>query len=555
MGPDVLSSFGVCVTTATRRCLRMNYRTIAVALSLAFSSARLYSQTRIVQVDVSHQTGPHTLVPLRVIGAGRANEGLRADWQQQLATVQHEIGFQYIRMHGILHGDMGVYSEDTHGNPQYNFQYVDTLYDALLALHIRPFVELTFMPSKLASGPQTIFWWRGNITPPKDPAKWSALIRAFTSHMKARYGEEEICQWYFEVWNEPDLHNLFFTGNLDDYLSLYKITAEAIKTECPLCRVGGPASAIPWKFEEAFEQYVTTHNVPADFVASHAYGVTQGFLDVDGKAGTILDPSPDSISGRMKHSRELIQHSGRPDMELHFTEWSSAYTPTDYLHDQYHQASFILDKIKRASPYVDSMSYWTFTDIFEEQGPPLTPFHGGFGLMNLQGIRKPAYFAFRFLRQLGTGDIACDDPQTWITRSKDGSVQALVWDYTPIVPPAPETDQTFYKREQPATPKGTLRVQFEHLPVGTYRLAIYAIGYEKNDAYTAYLHMGEPPQITREQVAALNEASTGQPESTAQIEVRNGKFSRDLPLRTNDVYLLVLSPSEGMHALHEKASR
>jgi xylan 1,4-beta-xylosidase len=555
MGPDVLSSFGVCVTTATRRCLRMNYRTIAVALSLAFSSARLYSQTRIVQVDVSHQTGPHTLVPLRVIGAGRANEGLRADWQQQLATVQHEIGFQYIRMHGILHGDMGVYSEDTHGNPQYNFQYVDTLYDALLALHIRPFVELTFMPSKLASGPQTIFWWRGNITPPKDPAKWSALIRAFTSHMKARYGEEEICQWYFEVWNEPDLHNLFFTGNLDDYLSLYKITAEALKTECPLCRVGGPASAIPWKFEEAFEQYVTTHNVPADFVASHAYGVTQGFLDVDGKAGTILDPSPDSISGRMKHSRELIQHSGRPDMELHFTEWSSAYTPTDYLHDQYHQASFILDKIKRASPYVDSMSYWTFTDIFEEQGPPLTPFHGGFGLMNLQGIRKPAYFAFRFLRQLGTGDIACDDPQTWITRSKDGSVQALVWDYTPIVPPAPETDQTFYKREQPATPKGTLRVQFEHLPVGTYRLAIYAIGYEKNDAYTAYLHMGEPPQITREQVAALNEASTGQPESTAQIEVRNGKFSRDLPLRTNDVYLLVLSPSEGMHALHEKASR
>jgi xylan 1,4-beta-xylosidase len=555
MGPDVLSSFGVCVTIATRRCLRMNYRTIAVALSLAFSSARLYSQTRIVQVDVSHQTGPHTLVPLRVIGAGRANEGLRADWQQQLATVQHEIGFQYIRMHGILHGDMGVYGEDTHGNPQYNFQYVDTLYDALLALHIRPFVELTFMPSKLASGPQTIFWWRGNITPPKDPAKWSALIRAFTSHMKARYGEEEICQWYFEVWNEPDLHNLFFTGNLDDYLSLYKITAEAIKTECPLCRVGGPASAIPWKFEEAFEQYVSTHNVPADFVASHAYGVTQGFLDADGKAGTILDPSPDSISGRMKHSRELIQHSGRPDMELHFTEWSSAYTPTDYLHDQYHQASFILDKIKRASPYVDSMSYWTFTDIFEEQGPPLTPFHGGFGLMNLQGIRKPAYFAFRFLRQLGTGDIACDDPQTWITRSKDGSVQALVWDYTPIVPPAPETDQTFYKREQPATPKGTLRVQFEHLPVGTYRLAIYAIGYEKNDAYTAYLHMGEPPQITREQVAALNEASTGQPESTAQIEVRNGKFSRDLSLRTNDVYLLVLSPSEGMHALHEKASR
>lgn len=533
--------------------MRTISRIFAIALSLAFPLLHTCAQTRVVQADVSHIVGPHTQVPLRVIGAGRANEGLRADWQQQLATIQREIGFQYIRMHGILHDDMGVYTEDALGNPQYNFQYVDALYDALLALHIRPFVELTFMPSKLASGPQTVFWWKGNITPPKDPAKWSALIRAFTAHMKERYGEDEIKQWYFEVWNEPDLHNLFFTGNLDDYLSLYKNTAEAIKSECPVCRVGGPASASPWKFEEAFEQYVTKNNVPADFVASHAYGVTQGFLDTDGHSGTILDPSPDSISGRMKHSRELIRQSGRPRMELHFTEWGSSYTPTDYIHDQYHEASFVLDKIKRASPYVDSMSYWTFTDIFEEQGPRFTPFHGGFGLMNLEGIRKPAYFAYRFLHQLGAEDIACDDPQSWITRSKDGSLQALVWDYTPIVPPAPETDQTFYKKEQPATAKGTVRVQFDHVPVGNYRLAIYAIGYGKNDAYTAYLHMGEPHQITRAQVAALNAASNGEPESAVEIQVHDGRFSRDLPLRTNDVYLLVFSPSPGVQTLSEKA--
>jgi xylan 1,4-beta-xylosidase len=283
--------------------------------------------------------------------------------------------------------------------------------------------------------------------------------------------------------------------------------------------------------------------------------VTKGFLDAEGKAGTILDASPDSISARMRHSRELIQRSGRPNMELHFTEWSSSYTPTDYLHDQYHQASFILDKIKRAAPYVDSMSYWTFTDIFEENGPRFTPFHGGFGLMNLEGIRKPSYFAYRFLRQLGTEDIASDDPQSWITRSPDGSVQALMWDYTPIVPPAPETDQTFYKKEQPATAKGTLQLQLDHVRDGNYRLAIYAIGYGKNDAYTAYLHMGEPGQITRAQVAALNAASKGEPESTAEIQVSHGRFSRDLPLRTNDVYLVVLTPFEGVNAPPKKDSR
>jgi len=446
-----------------------------------------------------------------MIGAGRANEGLRADWQEQLALVQREIGFEYIRMHGILHDDMGVYTEDVHGEPLYNFQYVDALYDALLKMHIRPFVELTFMPSKLASGSKTVFWWKGNITPPKDPAKWAALIRALVAHLKDRYGEEEVQKWYFEVWNEPDLHDLFFTGTVDDYLALYKTTAEAVKEECPACRVGGPASAMPYKFEEAFEKYVVDNKVPADFVAAHAYGVSSGYLDEDGTAGTIIDPGSDIVSGRMKHSRELVDRSGRPGMELHFTEWSSSYTPTDPIHDQYHQASFMLDKIKRASPYVDSMSYWTFTDIFEEGGPAFRPFHGGFGLLNLEGIRKPSFFAYKFLHDLRGVDLNTDDPQSWVTKSPDGSIQVLVWDYSPVVPPKGQTDQSFYRKEQPSVPKGNLSVQIKNLPAKRYQLETYRIGYEQNDAYTAYLHLGAPQQLTREQVKQINRAASGAP--------------------------------------------
>jgi len=477
-----------------------------------------------------------------MIGAGRANEGLRADWQEQLALVQREIGFEYIRMHGILHDDMGVYTEDAHGTPIYNFQYVDTLYDALLKMHIRPFVELTFMPSKLASGSKTVFWWKGNITPPKDPAKWAALIRALVAHLKDRYGKEEVQKWYFEVWNEPDLHDLFFTGSVDDYLSLYKTTAEAIKEECPACRVGGPASAMPYKFEEAFEKYVVDNKVPADFVAAHAYGVTSGFLDEDGTAGTIIDPGPDIVSGRMKHSRELIDRSGRPGMELHFTEWSSSYTPTDPIHDQYHQASFMLDKIKRASPYVDSMSYWTFTDIFEEGGPPFRPFHGGFGLLNLEGIRKPSFFAYKFLHELRGVDLNTDDPQSWVTKSPGGSIQVLMWDYSPVVPPKGQTDQSFYRKEQPSVPKGNLSVQIKNLSAKRYQLETYRIGYEQNDAYTAYLHLGAPQQLTREQVKQINSAASGAPLNVKKVAAPSGHLDVSLPLRTNDVYLLTLRP-------------
>lgn len=477
-----------------------------------------------------------------MIGAGRANEGLRADWQEQLALVQREIGFEYIRMHGILHDDMGVYTEDAHGTPLYNFQYVDTLYDALLKMHIRPFVELTFMPSKLASGSKTVFWWKGNITPPKDPAKWAALIRTLVAHLKDRYGEEEVQKWYFEVWNEPDLHDLFFTGTVDDYLALYKTTAEAIKEECPACRVGGPASAMPYKFEEAFEKYVVDNKVPADFVAAHAYGVTSGYLDEDGTAGTIIDPEPDIVSGRMKHSRELVDQSGRPGMELHFTEWSSSYTPTDPIHDQYHQASFMLDKIKRASPYVDSMSYWTFTDIFEEGGPAFRPFHGGFGLLNLEGVRKPSFFAYKFLHELKGVDLNTDDPQSWVTKSPDGSIQVLVWDYSPVVPPKGQTDQSFYRKEQPSAPKGDLNVQIKNLPAKRYQLETYRIGYEQNDAYTAYIHLGAPQQLTREQVKQINSAASGAPLNVKEVAAPSGHLDVSLPLRTNDVYLLTLQP-------------
>jgi len=139
------------------------------------------------------------------IGAGRANEGLRADWQQQLAVVKKECDFKYIRMHGLLTDDMGVYREDRKGNPEYNFQYIDALYDYLLSIGIRPFVELGFMPSALASGKQSIFWWRGNVTPPKDYNKWGELIRNLTLHFTERYGADEVKTWYFEVWNEPNL--------------------------------------------------------------------------------------------------------------------------------------------------------------------------------------------------------------------------------------------------------------------------------------------------------------------------------------------------------------
>jgi xylan 1,4-beta-xylosidase len=508
-----------------------------LALALATSA---FAQTRVIAVDYGKVRGNQSQVFRQCIGAGRANEGLRADWQAQLALVQKEIGFKYIRMHGLLHDDMGVYKEDRQGHPIYNWQYIDKLHDFLLSVGLKPFVELGFMPADLASGDKTVFWWKGNITPPKSYEKWAGLIAALVRHFEQRYGHDEVKTWYFEVWNEPDIAP-FYTADLKEYLKLYKTTAEAIKRVSPDYRVGGPASAIAYEFETRLLEYCAENRVPIDFISTHSYGVKQGYFDDTGSRGTVLDTDPMAVSGRMIHSRELIRKSKLPNLELHFTEWSSSYTPTDPIHDQYHQAAFILDKIKHAQESVNSLSYWVFTDIFEENGPRMTPFHGGFGLLNYQAIKKPAYYAYQFLGRLGQTELVNPDPASWVTRDSAGGIQALAWDFTPIAPPEGVNDQVFYKGDLPPKAKGRVRFEIAGVRDGTYLVELFRTGYHVNDAYGTYLALGSPSQLTPAQVNAIKQANDGSPSTKELVKIAAGRFEREFDLRENDVLLLTLT--------------
>jgi xylan 1,4-beta-xylosidase len=235
-----------------------------------------------------------------------------------------------------------------------------------------------------------------------------------------------------------------------------------------------------------------------------------------------------------------------PNLPLHFTEWSSSYTPTDFIHDTYQQSPFILSKIKGAYRSVDSLSYWVFTDIFEENGPRMTPFHGGFGLINYQDLKKPAYYAFKFLNELGPTELVDSDPASWVCKDKDGSVQALFWDYTAVVPPSGVNDQTFFKQELPTKAAGRAELTIANLPAGSYSLEIYQTGYRVNDVYTSYLDLGAPSQLTAGQVDVLRKQSSGDPTSVETIQIEDGKpFTREFSLRQNDVYFVKLTPIAG----------
>jgi len=226
---------------------------------------------------------------------------------------------------------------------------------------------------------------------------------------------------------------------------------------------------------------------------------------------------------------------------LHYTEWSSSYTAADPTHDSYHQAAYILEKLRQVKGAAQSMSYWVFTDIFEEPGPRFEVFHGGFGLMNTQGIKKPAYFAYQFLNALAPQELKNADASSIATTDGKGNVSLLFWDQTRTLPEN-TNNQQYYIRDLPPANKGAAHVTVRGLKPGNYTLAVSRVGYRQNDAYTAYIRMGSPKQLTRPQVAELKAAATGKPTEQRQLRVgADGQAKLNFPLRENDVVLLQLS--------------
>jgi len=531
-------------------------RRLALLFSLGALATLAATETpiRTIAADATQARGPMSRMYNFCVGAGRANEGLRADWQRQLRFVRENCGFRYIRFHGLFCDDMGVYHEDKQGGAVYNWQYVDELFDFITGIGMKPFVELGFMPDALASGRDTIFWWKGNVTPPKDYAKWEALVAAFTRHVTERYGAAEVRSWYFEVWNEPNLDGFwigkssgrsyqeFLPIGLAEYFKLYAASARGVKSVDGSYRIGGPATAGEGWIDEMLG-HCQAQGLPLDFVSTHTYATMSGYLDETGNAGTVFSPDRHAVTGEVKATRAKIEASTFAGAELHYTEWSASYTPADPIHDSYHSAAFILDKIRHNDGAAQSMSYWTFTDIFEEAGPRTTPFHGGFGLLNYQDLPKPSFYAYRFLHQLGDTELASSDSESFVCRDRAGGVQALFWDFT-ITHPGPSViNQEFYVKDQPAKPKGEVALRLAGLKPGRYQLVATLVGYRANDVQSAWRDLGSPAQLTRAQVSTLHAASAGTPALDEAIEIgADGVFARTFAQRENDVWFVALRP-------------
>ena len=486
-----------------------------------------------IAIDASARTTPFPHFWEQTFGSGRAILSLRESYRQDLKRVKEATDFDSVRFHGILMDEVGVYdphrmtrnpglqAQKANDESAYNFSYIDQIYDGLLDRDVRPFVELSFMPRKMAADPNLTqpFFYRPVVSPPQDYAKWDAMIRALAQHLIGRYGLDEVAHWSFEVWNEPNLD--FWGGDPKQatYWQLYDHTARALKAASPRLHVGGPATAqAAWVPD--FIRHVHDNKVPVDFVSTHVYA-NDTAKDVFGTDKNI--PRSTMVYRAVMKVHEQIAASTMPHLPLIFSEYGASYSNEPNVTDSPFMGPWLANTIRQSDGIVQTLAYWSFSDVFEEQGVVRTPFYGGFGIIAADGIPKPSFNAFSMLHRLGTQRIAVRSENALATTSSGGTLTVALWNYA-----APGGEgATYTAQDQPAGPDRNFDVYMEHVANDAI-LQVWRVDPTHGNALAAFDRMGRPTgSLTREQIHTLKDAAAlAAPES---IELQDGHVHLVVP--------------------------
>jgi xylan 1,4-beta-xylosidase len=443
-----------------------------------------------------------------MFGSGRAILSLRESYHSDLRETKRITSFEYVRFHAIFHDEVGVYDENKDGQAIYNFSYVDQIYDGLLENHVRPFIELSFMPKKLTSDPNALhpFWYKQNVAPPKDWSKWEQLVENFTRHLVDRYGVDEVAQWYFEVWNEPNID--FWAGNPKEetYYELYDHAARAIKRVNTRLRVGGPATAqAAWV--DRFLAHCKEKGVPVDFASTHVYGNDKA-EDVFGTHEKI--PRTKMVCRAVRKVHDQIAASPYPNTPLIWSEFNADYGNDRKVTDSAFMGPWMADTIRQCDGLTQIMSYWTFSDVFEEQGVVKTPFYGGFGLLAERGIPKAAFNDFALLHQLGDARLELNSDSALVTRRKDGSLAIATWN--------------LFLPEETGSPK-TFTFRFRNLR-GAHSARITIVDREHGSPLPTWDKLGQPAFPSLQQIEAMRKAAALP--APQREEIKNGSLTLTL---------------------------
>lgn len=523
------------------------------------------------------------------VGSCHASTLLRRDAIELLKRVHEELGIKRVRCHGIFNDDLGTITRFSQifGLPmgehiaEYNFYKVGLVYDNLLSIGMQPFVELSFMPEALASDPTRSFIYGSIPSMPKDMECWKDYIRAFLSYLFHRYGEEEVTQWYFEVWNEPDLASTFYEGNQMDYFRFYEETARAIKDFCPRLMVGGPASSAS-KWIDIFVGYCRKHQAPLDFVSTHQY-VGEPFIgikeeneaslsdekneerqkkELEKKAAeeklrkqqkAFLEKLPpdtpilsclhrmfgstdatqrkDLDADLLPKNAEIVRKQAK-GLPVFYTEWNMSASFGAYSQDTRKVAAYDVRTSLAIEDLVDGDSIWCYSDIFEELHQFKEPFHGGYGMMTYHGIPKPVYHGMHMLAEAKNNRIELDESQFTEIKAAafedETEIQVLLF------------RQNLYQSEEE---KETARV-FVELPERPGRVYLQRIDEEHCNPLKIWEKMGKPNDLTKEEISCIMECSEMKDE-TWDYTYADGKLEMETMLGINDLCFLRIEKNDG----------
>lgn len=522
-----------------------------IELSDSFNTT-ISKKVDIVPINVDLSSKGKKLKPYweNLMTIPRAYDGLRSEVRKQISSLSKDMNFNYIRFHGIFSDEMMVFNLSKTGDPIYNWTYVNEIFDFFLSKGIKPFIELGFMPSEIKSSDDTVFSWKANVSMPKDMRLWNDLIRSFTTHLINRYGINEVRTWYFEVWNEPELEGLFWAGTKEDYFELYMNTHKTIKSIDKKLKVGGPSVAHEAILEKSwmrdFLNYISVTDLKIDFLSIHIYPeVYTSMEDLNriitnlkaGKDETYLLNNWESI-GKIYHGKDnpkkTLENLAKVSKEklgfspeIHVTEWNASAFARNFIHDTCFASNYILYSVIENIGKVDSLGYWTMTDLIEENKVGISHFHGGFGLINKDGIKKPSYFAYYFLNKLGKNLVS--KGENFIITKDNEDIQIIIFNFTYFNKLFMQGETSFLTNEN----RYDIYDYKEDLLFdiclknieGNYKISKYRLDRENGSAFDEWKKMGFIENMSDEEIKYLKY------KSFPSLNVENEFISGNYPIK------------------------
>lgn len=451
----------------------------------------------------------------RFLSLGRAYACLRSEVQEQIRMTIHDYPFDYLRIRDIFSDDLYIYYEKENSEPLYNWASLDTVFDFILSVGLKPFPEIGYMPAMLASKKQYANWqYHPNISQPKSLQKWKLLILDFLRHYIGRYGIRELRSWYFDFWTDPDLKikNPYWNESMEAFFEFYLVTWQAFHETDPDLQLGSPSFSsiygFPWY--ESFFSFCNEHFIRPAYISAHLYGCEGEFSkDLMEDTSYYSVTNQRLVADQIQTVQEIMNRYKFHDLEIIVSDWNLTFLPSDLIRDTCYMGPYICHTLNQTMHLVKGISFWALSDNYEDFFPDNRLFQGGAGLLDFHSLKKAAYNAFTLIGMLGSRILS--QGKNYIFTMEENTYQLLFYnlpqfDYMYSILDHSIIDETHRYNIYGNVENLLLSISLQ-LPKGTYYIKRYEVSREYGSAYDIWGRMGFPPVLTKDMEDYLRESS------------------------------------------------